>query len=239
MLLENVNYDYVDYLEKRLAAAQSEKKIIRTELQLELATARLLREKNYHAISVDLIAATAGVAHGTFYRYFAAKRDVVAKTIADYFMFVRASRRPVARDASQYEAIHHANLHYVECFRRNVGLMRCHFRLKDEDELIAEVGRSADNAMVERVLARLRREGQLELWDADKLKLTIHCLIGMVDELLLKIYGQTQPSLAGFQARPQLVASTVSDMWFSTIYGSQSIEGIAPGASSPSLRRID
>lgn len=200
-----------------MIAAEGEKKTVRTELQIELATARLLREKNFHAITVDNITATAGIAHGTFYRYFASKRDVVAKTIADYFKFVRASRDPIPRDASQYEAIHLANLHYVKCFRRNVGLMRCHFQLKDEDEVIAEVGRLSDDAMVERVMARLGREGQLELWDSKKLRLTIFCLIGMVDELLLKIYGRTQP-LAMFEEDTTLVATTLSDMWFSAIY---------------------
>ncbi|UZF95460.1 TetR/AcrR family transcriptional regulator [Bosea sp. NBC_00550] len=212
-------FDYVSYLEKRLAAAHGEKKIIRTEIQIEIATAKLLREKNYHAITVNLIANTAGVAHGTFYRYFTDKRSVVAKTIADYFRFVRASRLPIPRDASQFEAIHQANLHYVECFRRNVGLMRCHFRLKDEDEVIAEVGRHADAAMVDRVIDRLRREGEFDRWDPARLRLTIFCLIGMVDELLLKIYSQTQPALAEFEDAPQLVATTLSQMWFSAIYG--------------------
>ena len=40
--------------------------------------------------------------------------------------------------------------------------MRCHFQLKDEDEVIAEVRRLSDEVMVD-VIARLRREGQLEL----------------------------------------------------------------------------
>ena len=39
----------------------------------------------------------------------------------------------------------------------------------------------------------------------------------MVDELLLKIYGRTQP-LAMFEDDTKLVATTLSDMWYSAIY---------------------
>ncbi|MBX9463472.1 MAG: TetR/AcrR family transcriptional regulator [Aquamicrobium sp.] len=66
-------HDYVEFLEQKLANARNDRKTVRTELQIEIATATLLRTKAYHSVSVDMIAEQAKLAHGTFYRYFAGK----------------------------------------------------------------------------------------------------------------------------------------------------------------------
>ena len=211
-------HDYVEFLEQKLANARNDRKTVRTELQIEIATATLLRTKAYHSISVDMIAEQAKLAHGTFYRYFAGKREVVAKTLTDYFEFVRDARPPVPRDASDLEAIEIGNRHYIYCFRQNVGLMRCHFHLKDEDEMIAQVGRLADRGMSERMIRRLRRSVQIDDDDLPELRLRTYCLISMVDELLLKIYGRTNPPLVEFADDPDMVASTVSRLWYAALY---------------------
>jgi AcrR family transcriptional regulator len=212
-------HDYVDFLRHKLAKARTGKKTARTELQIEIAAATLLGTKAYHSISVDMIAEQAGLAHGTVYRYFGGKRDVVAKTLTDYFEFVRATRPAIPEPASDLEAIEIANLHYVLCFRQNVGLMRCHFHLKDEDEMIAQVGREADKSMSERVIRRLRRR-RIEITDDQlpELRLRTYCLISMVDELLLKIYGRNNPPLAEFADDPAMVAATVSRLWHAALY---------------------
>ncbi|MEO4000359.1 TetR/AcrR family transcriptional regulator [Mesorhizobium sp. CAU 1732] len=211
-------FDYVEFLEQKLAEAGNARKTTRTELQIEIATATLLRSKAYHSISVNMIAEQANLAHGTFYRYFAGKRDVVAKTLADYFEFVRTTRPAVPPGASDLEAIEIGNRNYVRCFRQNVGLMRCHFHLKDEDDLIAQVGRDADKGMSERIIRRIRRGRIVSDAELPELRLRTYCLISMVDELLLKIYGQTNPPLAEFADDPDMVASTVSRLWHAALY---------------------
>lgn len=211
-------HDYVEFLQLKLEQARNDRKTVRTELQIEIATATLLRTKAYHSISIDMIADQANLAHGTFYRYFAGKREVVAKTLTDYFNFVRASRPAIPVEASDMESIEIANLHYVLCFRQNVGLMRCHFHLKDEDEMIAQVGRQADASMAERVIRRLRRRVDVTDEQLPELRLRTYCLIGMVDELLLKIYGRNSPPLAEFADDPHMVAATVTRLWYGALY---------------------
>lgn len=211
-------HDYVEFLQQKLADARDGRKTARTELQIEIATAVLLGTKAYHSISVDMIAEQAKLAHGTVYRYFAGKREIVAKTLADYFEFVRATRPTVPRDASDLEAIEIANLHYVLCFRQNVGLMRCHFHLMDEDEMIDEVAGHADKGVSERVIRRLRRRIDIADEQLPELRLRIYCLISMIDELLLKIYGRNSPPLAEFADDPHMIAATVSRLWHAALY---------------------
>jgi len=228
-------HDYVDFLRHKLADARTARKTARTEIQIEIAAATLLGTKAYHSISVDMIAEQARLAHGTVYRYFGGKRDVVAKTLADYFEFVRASRPPIPAMATDLEAIEIANLHYVLCFRQNVGLMRCHFHLKDEDEMIAQVGREADKSMSERVIRRLRRRIEITDDQLPELRLRTYCLISMVDELLLKIYGRNNPPLAEFADDPRMVAATVSRLWHAALYSDASASLPTSSAASNPL----
>lgn len=225
--------DYVRYLERRLADAQGARKTVRTEIHIEIAVARLLAERGYHTISVDQIAETAGLAHGTFYRYFSSKSEVVAKTLSDYFDFVRATRPAIPRGTSTYDAIYIANLHYVRCFQRNVGLMKCHFHVKDQEEVIAEVGRRADEGMVARIIRSYQRRRDCDAAELARLRLSAYGLVGMVDELLVKIYGQTNPPLVEYADQPEMVATVLSELWFNSLYGNPGqktavISGLAP-----------
>jgi len=210
-------YNYVDYLEKKLFEARDARKTVRTELQIEIAMASLLRAKAYHTISVDMITDRARIAHGTFYRYFSDKRELVAKTLSDYFDFVRTTRPRNSPETSDYEAISIGNRHYVRCFRENVGLMRCHFHLKDEDDLVADVARRADRQMSDRSIRRVLRKGPLTEDELHELRLTTYALISMVDELLLKVYGQMDPPLADLADRPDVVADTLTRLWHAAL----------------------
>ncbi len=210
-------HDYVAYLEGKLADARDARKTTRTELQIEIAVASLLKEKTFHAISVDMITERARVAHGTFYRYFPGKHELVAKTMSDYFEFVRATRPRFARETGDFDAISVSNRHYVRCFRANVGLMRCHFHLKDEDDKIAAVGRLADRGLSDRIIRRIERRGPVPESARRELRLMTHGLIGMVDELLLKVYGRANPPLAEFAEDPDLVADTLTRLWHASL----------------------
>lgn len=212
-----MTYNYVEYLQARLIEAQGDKKPKRTELQIEIATASLLNERGYHAISIDLITERAKMAHGTFYRYFAGKREAVAKTIESYFDFVKATR-PRIHGISDQEAVKLGNRHYVRCFRENVGIMRCLFQLKDEDDGIAEVGRRADRVMSDRIIARLERLHAIPAGARPELRLRTYALTGMVDELLLKVYGRVDPPLGEFADEPDLVADTLTQLWNSALH---------------------
>ena len=211
-----MSYNYVEFLKQKLHDARTARKPQRTELQIEISVASLLGERPHHSISVDVIADRANIAHGTFYRYFSGKQEVIAKTIADYFAFVRATR-PRIHGISDFDATRVGNRHYVRCFRENVGLMRCHFQLKDDDEQIAKVGRQADRELSDRIINRLVRRHKISEDMMPRLRLRTYALIGMVDELLLKIYGQADPPLAGFAEDMDMIADTLTQLWHSAL----------------------
>lgn len=211
-----MTYNYVEFLNKKLLDAQAAKKPLRTELQIKISVASLLGEKNQNAISVDLIAERANIAHGTFYRYFSGKQEIIANTIADYFSFIRATR-PRIHGISDLDATMIGNRHYVRCFRENVGLMRCHFQLKDDDDKIAAIGRQADRELSDRIISRLRRTNVINVEVMPQLRLRTYALIGMVDELLLKVYGQANPPLAEFADDSDMIADTLTRLWHSAL----------------------
>ena len=72
------------------------------------------------------IAAEAGLAHGTFYRYFADRRAAVGALVADFVRFLR-DRLAESRDGppGSRARVRAATLTYVRLFRDNAGLMRC------------------------------------------------------------------------------------------------------------------
>ncbi|MFG3285068.1 TetR family transcriptional regulator [Streptomyces sp. NPDC048111] len=75
--------------------AQRKRQLVSDELSE--AALQLLALKGYDAVTIDEIAATAGVSKRTFFRYFASKEDVVVQFLADLGTGMRAAltSRPV------------------------------------------------------------------------------------------------------------------------------------------------
>lgn len=218
--------DYARHLADRLAELQSGSKVERTRLRLEIAAAELLSRSTYGRLTVDEITDAAGLAHGTFYRYYASKHEIVLAVLRGFMAAIRGMRPSLSRLPDPYAAIHAANRHYVEVYRRNVGLMRCLLTLRADDPLVAEIGREADAGLVARVLRSLERSGA----PASRLprlrqELLIYGVIGMVDALLRKVYGASDPPLGRFADDPEAITTALSDIWFQALY--------APPAARP------
>ncbi|GAA2715063.1 MULTISPECIES: TetR family transcriptional regulator [Streptomyces] len=76
--------------------------------ELTSAALQLLAQKGYDAVTIDEIAAVAGVSRRTFFRYFASKEDVVVRFLADMGTGMRAALadRPAGEPVSV--ALRHA-----------------------------------------------------------------------------------------------------------------------------------
>ncbi|WP_254398888.1 TetR family transcriptional regulator [Streptomyces sp. AC602_WCS936] len=86
--------------------AQRKRRLVADELSE--AALQLLARNGYDAVTIDEIAATAGVSKRTFFRYFASKEDVVVQFLADLGTGMRAelAARPSAERPSV--ALRHA-----------------------------------------------------------------------------------------------------------------------------------
>ncbi|GDY60339.1 hypothetical protein SVIO_109620 [Streptomyces violaceusniger] len=69
--------------------AQRKRQLVSNELSE--AALQLLALKGFDAVTIDEIAATAGVSKRTFFRYFASKEDVVVQFLADMGTGMRAA----------------------------------------------------------------------------------------------------------------------------------------------------
>ncbi|MCC7273400.1 MAG: TetR/AcrR family transcriptional regulator [Alphaproteobacteria bacterium] len=230
--------DYAAHLERRLQELRDARKVERTRLQLEIATARLLARLTYARLTVDDITAAAGFAHGTFYRYYAGKHEIVLAVLRDFFASIRAMRPPLPGPADPYAAIHAANRHYVEVYRQNVGLMRCFLELRSEDPLVAEIGRRADDGLVARVLRSIaRHDAPAARLPAAQQELLVHGVIAMVDALLRKVYGAADPPLARFARDPAAIAAVASDIWYRALYAPALSAVATPGSATAGAAR--
>lgn len=216
------------------AVPPADRKADRTVQRITLAVAQLLEEIDIEALSVSMIAQRADIAHGTVYRYFDGKSAVVAHTLDVYFRFVGRQLISPGPGASAYERIYCANLAYTYCFRANVGLMRCHFHMKDRDDRIAQIGSDANDRLVTRVVRRwllehggpagprgaphqalARLSGSTDSQEQlVYLRLAVHALLGMADDLLLRIYGRNQSPLGDLGDNVEAIARTISDIWW-------------------------
>ncbi|MYW13205.1 TetR family transcriptional regulator, partial [Streptomyces sp. SID2563] len=84
----------------RTTLAERKRRLVSDELTE--SALQLLALKGFDAVTVDEIAAAAGVSKRTFFRYFASKEDVVVQFLADMGTGIRAelAARPAAEPPS-------------------------------------------------------------------------------------------------------------------------------------------
>jgi AcrR family transcriptional regulator len=215
---------------RRAAGAPGLPKPERTRITLLAATAaRLGAGIEPAALRVSDIAAEAGLAHGTFYRYFADRRAAVAALLAEFVRFLRdrlaesrAERQggaPGSRDR-----VRAATLTYVRLFRDNAGLMRCLMDLGAEGAGFRDSFHALNRDWNGRVAAAIaHRRAALAGTPpetAETMLPTAYALGGMIDEFLAQLYLRRDPALAGLAGDEAAVADLLTELWCRGAYGS-------------------
>ncbi len=212
---------YSTFLAERLAAAVDARKVERTRIKLEIAAAELLNEGSYRDLTVTGITRRAGSAYGTFYRYYPSKREIALSVLQGLLGAIRLMRPPGAqRPTEPYGRIFRATLNYVHVYRQNVGLFHCLLLVKHEDEAFAAIGRQSDEGLARRVLDSADRQGLvLPFPDRARALLAVYGMMSLIDELLRKIYGASEPAIAAFGNDAATVAEAISTLWYRGLYG--------------------
>jgi len=209
----------------RLAAeAPGLGKTERTRLKLLAAiAARLSAGIEEAALRVADIAAEAGLAHGTFYRYFADRRAAVGALVADFVRFLR-DRLAESRDGppGSRARVRAATLTYVRLFRDNAGLMRCLMSLDNEGAGFRASFHELNRAWNGRVAAAIahRRDPVAGAAAVAATLPTAYALGGMIDEFLTQLYLRRDPALAALAGDEAAVADLLTELWCRGAYGS-------------------
>jgi TetR/AcrR family transcriptional regulator, ethionamide resistance regulator len=196
----------------------------RTRLKLLAAiAARLTAGIEETALRVTDIAAEAGLAHGTFYRYFADRRAAVGALVADFVRFLR-DRLAESRDGTpgSRARVRAATLTYIRLFRDNAGLMRCLMSLDNEGAGFRASFHDLNRAWNGRVAAAIahRRDPVAEAAAVAATLPTAYALGGMIDEFLTQLYLRRDPALAALAGDEAAVADLLTELWCRGAYGS-------------------
>lgn len=207
------------------AAASDLRKTERTRLRLLAASAGLLAgEGDAAALRVADVTAGAGVAHGTFYRYFTDRGAVVEAVVADFARFLRQAMSKVREGRPGSPArVRATTLVYLRLFRANPGLMRCLMGLGAESAAFRQGFHALNrdwNGRVAQAIARRRAEATGERpAPPDTLLPLAYALGGMIDEFLAQLYLRRDPALAHLAEDEEAVADLLGDLWCRGAYG--------------------
>jgi AcrR family transcriptional regulator len=219
-----------------LAAAAAEpalRKGERTRLGLLAAAARLLAKPGAEPgeLQVAQVTAEAGVALGTFYRYFPERPAILAALVAAFADFL-GQRLAAARQGApgSRQRVEAATLAYVQHFRANPGLMRCLLDLAPASAAWQASFRRLNRAWNGRVAAALAaRHGG----DAARYLPQAYALGGMVDEFLATLYLRRDPALAALAGDEAGVAALLTDLWWRASAGPAPRPGPAAAPRPP------
>lgn len=216
-----------DFTAVLLARAQAEdlRKPERTRLKLLASVAAELQSGVARsALKVAVVTAKAGVAHGTFYRYFADIRAATEALIEAFAAFVR-DRLEGARegDPGSRERVRGATLIYTRVFRANAPLMRCLFDLGGEETAVSKSLQELNWQWNMRMAASIakRRAGGSGGGPKPPAELlpVAYALGGMIDEFLTQLYLRKDPALDDLADDEAAVADLLTELWCLGAYG--------------------
>ncbi|MGE0004405.1 MAG: TetR/AcrR family transcriptional regulator [Parvibaculaceae bacterium] len=212
----------LDFARILLAKAEdlSFRKTERTRLRILSSIAReLMAGVERTDLKVADVTRKAGLAHGTFYRYFTDMPAATAALIEAFSGFVGETLAG-ARDgeAGSRERVRGATLLYARLFRRNAGLMRCLLELGGDGLPFAASYQRLNRDWYGRVAAAIARRRGGATAPRDLLP-AAYGLGGMIDDFLRQVYLRHEPALAHLAQDEEEIAEILTDLWCFGAYG--------------------
>lgn len=201
------------------------RKIERTELRLLASLAReLMAGVEKTGLKVAEVTRKAGLAHGTFYRYFTDTEAATARLIEDFSAFVHERIAGARRgEAGSRERVRSATLLYARLFRRNAGLMRCLLGLGNDGLSFTLSYQRLNRDWYGRVAAAIARQRD-DGTTPQELLPAAYVLGGMIDDFLRQIYLRHEPALAHLCDDEEKIADLLTDLWCFGAYGQRPSE---------------
>lgn len=215
----------LDFATALLARAEKEglRKIERTRLRLFASLAgELMAGVERTDLKVADVTRKAGLAHGTFYRYFTDMRMATDALIEEFSGFVQ-QRIAGAREGEtgSRARVRGATLLYARLFKRNAGLMRCLIGLWGETTSFAGSYQRLNRDWYGRVAAAIAKRRGEDPSGHDFLP-AAYVLGGMIDEFLTQVYLRKDPALLHLSDQEEKIAELLTDLWCFGAYGVRS-----------------
>lgn len=211
------------------AAEPGRPKAERTRLRLMASlAAELAGGPDRGTPKVADVTARAGLAHGTFYRYFAdirAAADAVVDAFAEAVRAGLATAR--AGQPGTRERVRGATLAYVRLFRANPALMRRLIGIAGDGRDPPEAWRALNRDWHRRMAAAIARRragasGGPPRPAAEMLP--VACALGaMIDGFLTELHLRRDPALARLADDDEAVADLLTDLWCAGADGSRPV----------------
>lgn len=214
--------DHEFYAALLAEADLAERKTERTRTRLLASMAQQITAgADRRDLKVANVTGEAGLAHGTFYRYFPDMRAATDALIEEFAQFVRRKLSSArAGEPGTPERVRAATLVYTLLFKENAPLMRCLIDLGSEDTEFALSYQKLNRTWYERMAAAIAKHQRGSAAAEPETVLPVaYALGGMIDDFLAQAYLRKEPALAELAEDPAAVTELLTNLWLKGAYG--------------------
>jgi AcrR family transcriptional regulator len=210
---------FADHLKAGLATGAFASKGDRTRYRLRIAAAQALEEGGYQGLKVADVCTLADVALGTFYVYFRDKTEIATDVVMSFIDHLYEGAREVARGQGDYETIFRTNLFFVQAYRANPGLMRCHVQLQSDEASFRALWQPRHRAWLETLARSIQRRSRDPAMTPARALMVATALEGMVFNYLYAAAVTRELQIEPVDSDPAEMAETLSVLWYRAVHG--------------------
>lgn len=198
----------------------------RTRERLLEAAREVFGRDRFLGARVTDIAATAGLAHGTFYRYFESKEDILRALLEGTIHELYEAPAVYSRREDPYEWIAEGCRRYLESYRRNADIMKVLIEAAMQDDDFSEMWQQVRSRSLKRIEATLE-ENQRKGWVRDvHPAATVSALNSMLEHFAFMWFvegGTDFPE--GEEPTIDEAAETFAKIWYHGLFLDRSSDG--------------
>ncbi|MDG4647853.1 TetR/AcrR family transcriptional regulator [Roseibacterium sp. SDUM158017] len=198
---------FLDWLAEGRAALRKGE---RTRNDLVVSCARLLADAPFEQLTVSTLCKAAGVAHGTFYIYFANLNAVSAEVLGQFVDHVQLEMRAATRRGG--DPTRNATGAYMRLFEENAGLMKCLVTGMDAFPEARAAFQRLNHEWARTVVRAARRGGGDARSEAEMMR-RAYALGGMVDQYLSALFVTGDPWVRALSEDREEVLDLFTDLW--------------------------
>jgi AcrR family transcriptional regulator len=208
---------FAEELRAALAASSFRTKGDRTRQRLRIAAAEVMETEGFPGLRVSDVCARADVAQGTFYVYFRDKIEIAVDVLTGFADTLLDGVAEISGGKDDYEAIHGSILYFINAYRANRGLMRCHVQMLSQEPAFVAVWLPRHRAWQDRIAHSIERRTRGQIAGERALSVST-ALEGMVFKYLYSALVTRGELREDDGAGAEEMAHMLSVLWYRAVY---------------------